>query len=109
MDSTARFEKMQADMSDESLIKEVEAQIIQLAKTYSKSHRMSIPPSITDTDMLLSELVRRYKLTIMECSVLENQELHKVQCETCMDSGSLTIGGSFGGGDSVIRCPSCSK
>ena len=56
-----QFRDKQANMSNEALIGFVEDQISDLAKSYGKSHKMSIPPSITDTDMLLSELVRRFK------------------------------------------------
>ena len=58
------IERLQAEMSDEVLIKKVEHQIIELAKTSGRSHVMCIPPEITDTDMILSELVRRFKLYI---------------------------------------------
>ncbi|MBF0553664.1 MAG: hypothetical protein HQK96_03820 [Nitrospirae bacterium] len=58
------FENKQAQMSNEELIELVNKQIIELARTGGKSHRMCIPPSIKDTDMLLSELVKRFKVAI---------------------------------------------
>lgn len=59
-----KLQQMQAEMQDEVLIKKVEHQISELAKTGGRSHIMCVPPEITDTDMILSELVRRYKLNV---------------------------------------------
>jgi hypothetical protein len=56
-----RLKELQEGMSNDSLIKEVERQITELARTGGKSHRMCVPPMPEDTDMILSELVRRYK------------------------------------------------
>ena len=56
-----RLKELQSEMSNETLIKEVERQITELARTGGKSHRMCVPPMPEDTDMILSELVRRYK------------------------------------------------
>lgn len=55
------FEEKQASMSNEALIGFAKDQVSELAKTGGKSHKMCIPPSITDTDMLFSELIRRYE------------------------------------------------
>jgi len=51
----------QAAMPDKELIFLAQQEISELAKSYGKSHHMSIPPQIKDTDMILSELIRRYK------------------------------------------------
>jgi len=59
-----KLQQMQAEMPDEVLIKKAEHQISELAKTGGRSHIMCVPPEITDTDMILSELVRRYKLCV---------------------------------------------
>lgn len=59
-----KLKKMQAEMPDETLIKKAKHQIDELAKTGGKSHEMCVPPQITDTDMILSELVRRYEWTL---------------------------------------------
>jgi len=56
-----RLKELQEGMSNDSLIKEVERQITELARTGGKSYRMCVPPMPEDTDMILSELVRRYK------------------------------------------------
>ncbi len=58
------FEAEKAAMSDYDLIRFVDEEISQLALTGGKSHKMSVPPKVTDTDMLLSELLRRYKDTL---------------------------------------------
>ena len=49
------------EMSNEALIGFAEDQITELARTGGRSHKMCVPPSITDTDMLFSELIRRFK------------------------------------------------
>jgi len=61
---TEEFEKRQSEMSNEELIERAEKEVSELARTYGKSHRMCIPPMITDTDMILSELIRRFKYEI---------------------------------------------
>ena len=48
-------------MTNDELIKKVKHQIFQLARTGGKSHIMCVPPETTDTDMLLSELVKRFE------------------------------------------------
>ena len=58
---TEIFKEKQQAMSDSELIELVQKEISKLAKTGGKSHTMCVPPMITDTDMLLSEMVRRFK------------------------------------------------
>jgi phosphoheptose isomerase len=59
-----KFEQKQAEMSNEELIRLANKEVIELCKTGGKSIRMCVPPSINDTDMLLSEVIRRFeKLT----------------------------------------------
>jgi len=48
-------------MSNDALIGFAEDQVSKLAETGGKSHTMCVPPEITDTDMLFSELIRRFK------------------------------------------------
>lgn len=55
------FTAKQESMSNEALIGFAEEQVSALAKTGGKSHRMCVPPQITDTDMLSSELIKRFK------------------------------------------------
>lgn len=56
------FELKQSKMSDIELINLCQKEVGELASTYGKSHRMTIPPMVTDTDMLLSELIKRFKM-----------------------------------------------
>ena len=56
------FELKQSKMSDSELINLCQKEVGELASTYGKSHKMTIPPSIKDTDMLLSELIKRFKM-----------------------------------------------
>ena len=59
-----RLKELQSEMSNETLIKEVERQITELARTGGKSHRMCVPPMPEDTDMILSELIKRFKCAL---------------------------------------------
>lgn len=56
------FELKQSKMNDSELIDLCQKEVGELASTYGKSHRMTIPPMVTDTDMLLSELIKRFKM-----------------------------------------------
>ena len=56
-----QFIEKQRKMSNEDLIEQCKNQIRQLARTGGRSHTMSVPPKITDTDMILSETVRRFE------------------------------------------------
>lgn len=60
-----RLKELQESMGDKELIEEVENQISELARTGGRSHKMCVPPMPTDTDMILSELVRRYKARLV--------------------------------------------
>lgn len=62
MKTVEAFELKQSKMSDSELINLCQKEVGELASTYGKSHRMTIPPMITDTDMLLSELIKRFKM-----------------------------------------------
>lgn len=55
------FEKDQRSMSDEKLIELCESEIHKLCKTGGRSITMTVPPQVKDTDMLLCELIRRFK------------------------------------------------
>lgn len=55
------FKRRQAEMSNEELIELAEKEVSELARTYGKSHKMCIPPMVTDTDMILTEIIRRFK------------------------------------------------
>ena len=51
----------QESMSNEALVGFAEEQVSKLAETRGRSHTMCVPPEITDTDMLFSELIKRFK------------------------------------------------
>lgn len=53
------------NISDENLIIECRKQVSDLAKTYGKSHRMSIPPNEKDTDFILTELLDRFEMLLI--------------------------------------------
>ena len=59
--TTEQFIEKQRKMSNEDLIEQCNNQIRQLAKTGGRSHTMSVPPRVEDTDMILSETVRRFE------------------------------------------------
>lgn len=59
--TTEQFEQKQSIMSDSELIELCTKQVQELAKTGGTSHKMSIPPKVTDTDMLFSELIKRFE------------------------------------------------
>ena len=58
------FREKQASMSDEDLLKLCHEQVSKLARTYGKSFKMSIPPSVNDIDVAFCELCRRYEQAI---------------------------------------------
>lgn len=55
------FSNRRTEMDDKILIRLCEKAISDLSKTNGHSFRMCIPPMVTDTDMILSELVKRFK------------------------------------------------
>lgn len=58
---TQDFIDKQHNMSDADLIDLCDKSISKMCETGGRSFTMTVPPRIEDTDMLLSELVRRYK------------------------------------------------
>lgn len=63
---TEEFEAKQAAMSDTELAELAEKEVCKLARSYGKSFQMCFPPMITDTDMLLRELINRFKRLTMK-------------------------------------------
>ncbi len=55
------FRQLQEAMPDNELLQEVDQQLSELCKSGGNSFTMSIPPSVKDFDMLISELIRRFK------------------------------------------------
>lgn len=92
------LKRKQAEMDDSKLIELVEKGISKMCKTGGKSFTMTVPVHITDTDCLLSELVRRFKknndlvaslITQIDkwesnCKAIEN-ECHRKNMESCED------------------------
>lgn len=73
--TTEYFEQRQAEMSDKELIERANKEVIELAKTGGRSIRMCVPPMITDTDMVLCELIKRFeKLSMHEENQSERSE-----------------------------------
>ena len=73
------FESRQQSMSNKELIEQVKKQISELAKTGGQSHRMCVPPQVTDTDMILSEMVRRFELLpISEPTLPSDEEIKEL-------------------------------
>jgi len=80
------FSKEQQQMPDSELIKLVKEQISNLAKTGGRSHTMCVPPSIKDTDMLLSELVRRFEYASQDKWISVEDRLPEIPLDkTCGD------------------------
>lgn len=61
MTKDQEFAAKQAAMSDAELAELAEKEVYKLARSYGKSLRMCVPPMTTDTDMLLYELIKRFK------------------------------------------------
>lgn len=55
------FRQLQESMSDNELLQELDQQLSELCKSGENSFTMSVPPSVKDFDMLISELIRRFK------------------------------------------------
>jgi hypothetical protein len=57
-----KFIEKQSQISDKELIKLATKEVRLLAKTGGKSHKMTVPPSPEDTDMIFCELIKRFKM-----------------------------------------------
>lgn len=62
--TTEEFAMMQEEMTDLELIELADKQVSQLAKTGGRSHTMTVPPRIDDTDMIFSELIKRFQRAV---------------------------------------------
>lgn len=56
-----QFKQKQAEMSNEELVKLAKERVKELRERGGRSHRMNIPSQVTDTDMIFSELIRRFE------------------------------------------------
>lgn len=55
------FQMLQEEMTDLELIELAEKEVSKLAETGGKSITMTVPVEVTDTDMILSEVIKRFK------------------------------------------------
>lgn len=55
------FRRKQAEMSDNELAELVSEGLSKLCKSGGQSFTMTVPPRVDDFDMLVCELVRRFK------------------------------------------------
>lgn len=55
------FQKQIHSMPDRKLIESASLALEQLCKTGAKSFTMTVPPRLNDTDILLSEIIRRFE------------------------------------------------
>jgi len=61
MTKTEQFKQKQAEMTDKELHDLVRTELSKLCITGGKSLTICVPPMVTDTDMLISELLNRFK------------------------------------------------
>lgn len=55
------FQDKLHNVSDRKLIEEATIQLDKMCKDGAKSFTMTVPPRLTDTDMVFSELIRRFE------------------------------------------------
>lgn len=75
------FESRQQSMSNKELIEIVKKQISELARTGGQSHRMCVPPQVEDTDMILSEMVRRFEFLPISETLPTKTEIRNMALE----------------------------
>lgn len=61
MTKTEQFEAKVAAIPDAELAEKCDRELSDLCKTRGDSFLMSIPPGVNDTDILFSELIKRFK------------------------------------------------
>lgn len=59
--TTKEFEKLQNEMSDQELIEECYKALIALCSTGGGAFKMTVPVNVYDTDMLFSQLMKRFE------------------------------------------------
>lgn len=73
-----QFDMERALMPDEVLIELCKLEISKMCKTGGRSFTMTIPVRVSDTDMLLSELIDRYKRCITIKTDLLDGKIEKI-------------------------------
>lgn len=79
--NTEEFEKARSEMPDNDLIKKADSLLSELCKTGGKGFRMTVPPRVDDTDMIFSELIKRYQKAIQVQAVVSpifTEEEHRI-------------------------------
>lgn len=97
--TTEEFAKRQEAMSNEELIKLADKQVSELAKTGGKSHRMSSPPQIIDTDVIFCELIKRFEKLIsnpicQHCGKYKTMQGNGIMHQLC-ECGVGAVSGSL--------------
>ena len=59
-----QFDKKQSEKPDKELLEKTRKSLSKLCETGGKSLSMSVPPNVDDFDMLVCELMRRFKNAI---------------------------------------------
>ena len=59
--TTAEFLKKQSEMSDEELINLAEKHVFTLMRNHGRRIEMNVPAKVTDMDMILFEVIKRFK------------------------------------------------
>ena len=57
-----QFQEQVKSIPNDELIKKAELIVSNLCKTGAKSFTMSVPPRVGDSDIILSELIQRFKV-----------------------------------------------
>lgn len=58
------FQESLKNVSNEVLIDQCDKAVSEMCKNGMKAFTMCVPPRLTDTDIILSELIRRFKNTV---------------------------------------------
>jgi hypothetical protein len=56
------FKKQVESIPDNELLKMAHKELSQLCKNGGSSFHMTVPPKVTDTDMIFSEVLRRFEI-----------------------------------------------
>lgn len=61
MNNLEQFNKLKSEITDEKLIADCKLAVINMCKTGGRSFTMCVPVTLSDTDIILSELISRYE------------------------------------------------
>lgn len=74
------FQEQVKNITDQELIQKADDAVSKLCKTGAKSFTMTVPPRIDDTDIILSEIIHRFK-TKVENKESEIEEFVLIESE----------------------------